>query len=366
MKNILTIGSNCFYQALSVILKRIDLLDWVLEYSEPCFIYNKDYYIDFERDDPEKTLAKENPLIFDHDPVSSYYNDYITKCNNNYKESLVSECEYTYMEDDSTLNFNDINEHFFSNHIQVAISIDTYYLLEDYIKKRCYFEKWHNYHFVVIDHLKNSKCYIIDNYFNFEGYVDTKKLDIAYHSIEKDRGRKRVWWIDSNKLGDLQKNLNRDNHLLTLCKRYLNKRQSINEHEYITNSEGIRVFNQDYKDIAQILNNRYGQYAPQHILYALMGFYLQKLGLSQLFIYLNENNINAKLENLSYYYNESEKYWSKFTRILERTYLKRKSVIDTIDNIHNVLSEIQLIESHIEEETEKIKEQIENGENVLI
>jgi len=344
------IGANCLYEAVSCILEYTNKLYYALEYTNSDFIFNNKVFVTYDRYDVENYISDYNKLFFRKDPNSMYrvfYNNYLTHL---FENSEIYKCFCNYKYNTKNINFKDLNDKFIKYNIPVVISVDTYYLKDEYAKYNLIIDQGHNYHFIVIYNIdeKQNICRIIDKHFRFKGSMPIDKLKYAFNNIEKDRGVNVIWYLDIPLLNKLSKNSNIHELIKKNISFYLLDDIYVNKIRFSKNVKALSDFISYLPDIMKHFEDVFVYYAPQHISFPLVWVYWQKRSVATLYNYILEVTKTEQLEKISMLMKNSQESWSKFDMLLDKIYLKNKLITEYEERLIDLLNNVLEIEKKLQ------------------
>ncbi|MEY8366026.1 hypothetical protein AALA22_10360 [Anaerovoracaceae bacterium 41-7] len=314
------IGDSCFYDAASCILEYTDRLYWALDYVEYKFLYNFDSFIKFNK--------KESFVL---SPTDNYYflsgtGSRIYKANSkytysNYKDSLENAMKYR---EKNSKNFYDILNFFSKKDVPFMLKVNNMEYKQFYKENRFTVPRSDCRH--LIDVLKVSEdgrsCFIFDRGFDcFGKWIDAELLYKGATSSFLNNFGKISYMFFSEDLPPILNTNEIRQKFIDNVKRTLKSDIIIDKNIYFNNSKALYAFRNDFKQIVEVMEHRYGQLTAAMIGEAILLQVDGSMGVVGLYRYINTFIDSIALKNILPEVRNYWEIWHKFeTRLKYVTY----------------------------------------------
>ncbi|MGB7606343.1 MAG: hypothetical protein WBL93_12805 [Lutisporaceae bacterium] len=329
----LKVGANCFLMNISGVFEYKGMLSMALLYTNLDFLYNPDYYTVFINPrPPEDYISKDNELLIPGSLDSLYHRDYMKYIYQNTKSPdafSINKINPGILND-----YNELKNLIITKNSPVIFKGDHFYLHDDYIKKTGDIMHYHSgFHSATIVDLNNDNktCLIIDKFFSFVGEVSLESYKNAVNSNYITKPDCSI--IEVNRFQHMDE-VERTRFLLKEnIESSLEEYSIINDIKYYKNVKALEMFIGNYeRHLIEVMEQK-GKYAPQFTTKILKPVRLNKLGFSNLIIYIKDV-LNIKiLHEIEPLCKEITSLWTRADQLCDKCYLTGKTVIEYKDRL---------------------------------
>lgn len=333
--NIVPIGPNCYYNALSASLDFWGHIDIMLLHTGYDFLYKdiKSFIHLNITGDIEDYLLKRNPLIFAIRPDTFFEN---TICQ---ARELNVEVNTGYLvvplETKSFASAKSICKEYCEKGFPIIVAIDVSALKDDYGSIGATIPGTASRHLINILDIRDDKCWIVDSQLRANGYINLDSVIRAASSFGYNfRMLNLEDGVPSTK--ELLKN-----HII----RNLNIK-TIGGYEY-DSINAMDRFIGDFNEILQILEHMYGMYAHSVLSYILWPQRLERRGCGVLYHKIADKVNNSLWSEITKAAEESGALWYQIDAIMDKNFLKDRPILNISKKIVNILERIYELDKTI-------------------
>ena len=328
--NLVPIGMDCTHNAIASALNFLGHIDLMLEITAYDFLYRDvDSFISLDVNGPiTDYLSKTNPLIFDIRPHSVFLDTGISNRDKLLNDSIWIETPYVEYSDYS--QFETILQRYSDESTPLVISLNVSALKEDYKQMGANCPRGtHSFHLVNVFDKKGQTCKVVDTQFHANGYVPIANIFTAMSELEHPEIHALLLKEPLPSFSEL---------LLEHLKHSLFTKQ-IGGHEYYRENPLV-AFMRDLPEILLKLERQYGIYAHPVLSYILNGHRLERRGCGALYNLFHNQVPLLNWKTISQCAVSSGRLWYQFDTVLDKNFLRGKSIAAISDDLFSLLQTI--------------------------
>ena len=352
-----SIGCDCFYKSLTYILQCNRKIINAFSYIGYDFIYDFESLCTFETNMPIDKYFEYKPLYFSVSPNSHLATNYLKNIHKNLSNSpfFKSIEEFTFCYGDFENVISKLVEIVKTNNV-ASVLVNSYTLKPCYKNKSMRSPVFPTEHYVNITQYDSNKrmFHVIDNYYIFNGWISLETLKEAIIDLKKINIEPNIFSIIN-----IEDNPS-DNILLDAVYNSLGNKLKISNVEYKLNQTAIEELYKDVPVLLNVVEEKFGYYAPCFFSYPYVSFRHQIAGYSELIKILKKDVLKSNIYNLnelSDSVNKISKCWKEFDLILDTIALKKGNISR---NLYLIKKYLKKIENASYEYTESASKLLEN------
>lgn len=338
--NLIPIGTNCYFNALSSALEYLDQFDYVLTLTTYDFLYKDSTSFSSLsiESDITKYISKSNPLIFDIRPHSIFLNTiYHLRDNMTDHTKGLDVIELQWPEADE---FEEICQQYLERKIPLLLNVNVSLLKDEYAAIGAHLPRGsESIHLVNLFKIYGKVGWIVDTQFRANGFISLEALKRAVYAVKSPC----IYAVELKQPIPSTE---------TLLKRHVQnslKDKTIDGNIYKV-SDTMTRFTGDIEEILCMLDQRYDIYAHAVFSYLLNAHRLERRGCGVLYRKIAVKCQSKAWDIIAKNAEDSGRLWYLLDEQVDKSFLHGRRITSTIDIARKICKKIEEADSQVYEQ----------------